>query len=63
LHSLPFFCFLGERGRKPIIWRPFIYLLAILIGAPAGAAGEYVTMVGVGQLLHFGPGASYIPLC
>ena len=49
-------CFLGVRGRKPIIWRFFIYLLAILIGIPAGAAGGYATMLGLDYLLRLGPG-------
>jgi hypothetical protein len=53
-------CFLGGRGRTSIIWRPFTYVLAVLIGAPAGAAGAYATMVGLDQILHLGLGKSFL---
>jgi hypothetical protein len=39
------FCYRGGRGRTPIIWRPIIYVLAVLIGVPAGAAGAYYAIM------------------
>jgi hypothetical protein len=47
-------CYRGGRERTAIIWRPVIYVLAVLIGAPAGAAGAYASMAGLDQILHFG---------
>src|SRR5437763_17153560 len=53
-------CYRGARGRTDIIWRPVIYVLAVLIGAPAGAAGAYATMAGLDQILRFGLGKSFL---
>jgi hypothetical protein len=52
-------CFLGGR-RTSIIRGPFTYVLAVLVGAPAGAAGAYVTMLGLDQILHLGLGKSLL---
>jgi hypothetical protein len=56
----PIFCFIGQRGRTPIVWRAVIYLLAILIGAPAGAVGGYASMLGLQHLLRMGLGAAFL---
>jgi len=53
-------CYRGGRGRTGIIWRPVIYVLAFLIGAPAGAAGAYASMAGLDQLLHLGLDKSFL---
>jgi hypothetical protein len=53
-------CYRGLRGRTPIIWRPVIYALAVLVGAPASAAGAYATMVGLDHILQFGLGKSFL---
>jgi hypothetical protein len=53
-------CYFGGRGRAATVWRPFLYGLAVLIGAPAGAAGAYVSMVGLEHVLQFGLDKSFL---
>jgi hypothetical protein len=53
-------CYRGGRGRTPVIWRPAIYVLAVLAGAPAGAAGAYATMAGLDRILQLGLDKSFL---
>jgi hypothetical protein len=53
-------CYYGARGRRSVLWRPVIYVLAILVGAPAGAAGAYASMAGLDHVFQFGPGKSFL---
>lgn len=53
-------CYRGVRGRTPVIWRPAIYVSAVLVGAPAGAAGAYASMVGLDHILQLGLGRSFL---